>query len=173
MRLYFMRHVQAMTVSDWRGAEAARPLTDEGRSRAAQAAAGLARIQPGVEAIISSPYARAYETALIVGRALRLDVAASDALRPGFSLASLDVALALRPDVNGVLFVGHEPDMSGVVSALAGNAESHDVTMKKGSCAFIQTPGDVEGGASAEELEGKCSLVWVRTWRELAALRAE
>lgn len=172
MRLYFMRHAQAMNVSDWRGAEAARPLTDEGRSRAAQAAAGLARSQLGVEAIISSPYVRAYETALIVGRALDIDVATSDALRPGFSLASLDVALALRPDARAALFVGHEPDMSGVVNALAGNAEGRDVTMKKGSCAFIQTPGDVEGGASVEELEGKCSLVWVRTWRELAALRA-
>ena len=172
MRLYFMRHDQAMQVSDWHGAEAARPLTEEGRSRAEQAAAGLARIQPGIEAIISSSYARAYETAQIVGRALGVTVATADALQPGFSLASLDVALALRPDVNGMLFVGHEPDMSGVVSALAGNAGKDDVTMKKVSCAFIQTPGDVEGGASAEELVGKCSLVWVRTWRELAALRS-
>lgn len=173
MRLYFMRHAQALNVGDWGGADAARPLTDEGRTRAAQAAAGLARIHPGIEAIISSPYVRAYETALITGHALGLTVATSDALRPGFSLASLDVALALRPDVGGVLFVGHEPDMSGVVLALAGNADVRSVTMKKGSCAFIQSPVDVEGGASAEELAGKCSLVWVRTWRELATLRAE
>lgn len=173
MRLYFMRHARAIKAGEWRGAEAARPLTDEGRTRAEQAAAGLARIQPGVEAIISSPYARAYETALIVGRALELAVVTSDALRPDCSLAALDVALALRPDVSGVLLVGHEPDMSQTIRALAGNTDGRGVTMKKASCAFVQTPADVEGGASIEELGGKCSLVWVRTWRDLAAIGAE
>ncbi|HEX5572536.1 MAG TPA: histidine phosphatase family protein, partial [Ktedonobacterales bacterium] len=78
MRLYFLRHAHALAHADWQGEEAARPLTDKGRGQAEGAAKGLATLRPGFEAIISSPYIRAYETAVIVGRVTGLPVATDD-----------------------------------------------------------------------------------------------
>lgn len=171
MRLYFMRHAHALERNEWSGEEAARPLSDKGRKCAAAAASGLARLRPGVSAIISSPYARAYETAVIVGRIIGLPVESSDMLTPGLDLGRLDRALALRPDVDSALFVAHEPDLSRLVAALTKRTGTDGVTLKKASCALVATPPDVSGGVSVEELAGRCELVWVRGWRELAAMR--
>ena len=175
MRLYFMRHAHAFARSDWGGEEAARPLSDKGRKQAEAAAAGLATLRPGIGAIISSPYARAYETAVIVGRITGLPVESADDLTPGFSLPQFDHALSLRPDVDGPLFVGHEPDLSELVKALIvrpGEA-APQVTMAKAACCLVVTPDDVPGGASAAELAGRCALAWLRSWRELEALATE
>ena len=171
MRLYFMRHAHALDPADWSGEEAARPLTDKGRTRAEAAAEGLARLRPGVEAIISSPYVRAYETALIVGRVVGLPVETADLLAPGFDVLRLDRALALRPDVGGALFVAHEPDLSRLVETLIRHADGGEVTMKKASCALVVTPTERAGGVSVEALVGRCDLAWLREWRELAAMR--
>ncbi|HEY8325918.1 MAG: SixA phosphatase family protein [Ktedonobacterales bacterium] len=175
MRLYFLRHAHAMARADWNGEEPARPLTDKGRQQAEGAAAGLASLRPGFAAIISSPFARAYETAVIVGRVAGLPVESSDDLTPGFDLPRLDHTLSLRPEVDGALLVGHEPDLSQMIDALvsrAGEPHTH-VTMAKASCCLVVTPDDLPGGASAAELIGRCSLAWERTWKELESLGHE
>ena len=171
MRLYFMRHAHAVDPQDWSGEEVARPLTDKGRTRAEAAATGLARLRPGIDAIISSPYARAYETAAIVGRVIGLPVETSDLLRPGFDLMRLDQALGMRPDADGPLFVGHEPDLSRLIDLLTGHSGDQAVTMKKASCALALTPNGVEGGVSVAELVGACQLMWLHDWHELSGLR--
>lgn len=175
MRLYFMRHAHAMDPQDWRGEEPARPLTDKGRSRAEAAAAGLATLRPSISVIISSPYTRAYETAVIVGRMLELPVETDDGLTPGFDLPRLDHALASRPDMDDALFVGHEPDLSHLITSLVTRDDAHSggIEMKKASCCLLLTPSDLPGGASAREMAGRCTLGWLRDWRALAALRQE
>jgi phosphohistidine phosphatase len=172
MRLYFLRHAHAFAREDWQGEEAARPLTDKGRKQAEAAAAGLATLRPAIGAIISSPYARAYETAVIVGRVLGMPVESADDLTPGFDLSRLDHTLTLRPDVDGPLFVGHEPDLSQLVERLISppGQPKTSVTLAKASCCLVIAPDDLPGGASAVELAGRCTLAWMRTWRELQAL---
>lgn len=173
MRLYFMRHAHAMDPRDWRGEEPARPLTDKGRERAEAAAAGLATLRPSIKVIVSSPYARAYETAVIVGRILGLPVESEDGLTPGFALPQLDHALASRPAADDMLLVGHEPDLSSLIISLVTPDGAHDIEMKKASCCLVLTPNDLPGGASAAELAGRCTLGWLRDWKALAALRQE
>lgn len=172
MRLYFLRHAHAFAREDWRGEEAARPLTDKGRKQAEAAAAGLATLRPAIGAIISSPYARAYETAVIVGRVLGMPVESADDLTPGFDLTRLDHTLTLRPEVDGSLLVGHEPDLSQLVEALIsppGEPKTR-VILAKASCCLVVAPDNLPGGASAVELAGRCTLAWVRTWRDLQSL---
>ncbi len=175
MRLYFMRHAQALTRADWGGEEAARPLTDKGRKQAEGAAAGLATLRPGIGVIVASPYARAYETAVIVGRVTGLPVESADDLTPGFSLPQLDHALALRPTVDAPLFVGHEPDLSQLIRTLVARPgePAPQIEMAKAACCLVVTPDDVSGGVSAAELAGRCSLAWLRSWRELEELATE
>lgn len=175
MLLYFMRHADAGVSGEWHGEDAVRPLTDKGRMQAHEAATGLARLRPPIQAVISSPYSRAYETAVIVAKELGLPVHSADELTPGFDLARLDRALALRPNVEIVLFVGHEPDLSHLIEQLAHphGEKAPQVTMKKGSCCLVLTPSTLTGGASAAELAGVCEISWIRTWRELADLRED
>ena len=175
MRLYFMRHAHALARANWDGEEAARPLTDKGRKQAEAAAAGLATLRPGIGAILTSPYSRAYETAVIVGRVTGLPVESADDLTPGFSLPQFDHALSLRPGADGPLFVGHEPDLSQLVTALIARPgeATPQIEMAKAACCLVVTPDDAPSGASAAELVGRCSLVWLRTWRELEALTTE
>jgi hypothetical protein len=45
--------------------------------------------------------------------------------------------------------------------------------MAKASCCLVVTPDDLPGGASAAELIGRCSLAWLRTWKELESLGHE
>jgi phosphohistidine phosphatase len=171
MRLYFLRHAQAFAREDWQGEEAARALTDKGRKQAEAAAKGLATLRPAIGAIISSPYARAYETAVIVGRVVGLPVESADDLRPGFDLALLDHALALRPEVKGPLLVGHEPDLSRLIETLTARpGEKANITLAKAACCLVLAPDNLPGGASVVELAGQCTLGWLRTWRELQAL---
>lgn len=170
MRLYFMRHADAVQREAWSGEDAARPLTDKGRQQAAAAGSGLAKLRPGIDAIISSPFSRAYETAVIVGKAIGLPVESSDALTPGFDLPRLDHAISMRPVANSALYVGHEPDLSALIKALVRGDEGAGVTMKKASCCLVVTPADVQGGESVVELQGRCELGWLRSWRELSAL---
>jgi len=177
MRLYFMRHAHALEPAKWDGEEGARPLLPSGRRRAEAAARGLATLRPGIGAIVSSPYARAYETALIVGRVLGAPVVTDDTLAPDvdetrFDLARLDHALSLRPDADGTLLVAHEPDLSELITLLVapGERPAEGVVMKKASCCLLETPDDLPGGASVVELKGRCVLAWLRGWRELAAL---
>jgi phosphohistidine phosphatase SixA len=70
------------------------------------------------------------------------------------------------------VLVGHEPDLSQLVEALISpEGEPHEkVELAKASCCLVVTPADVPGGASAAELKGRCSLVWIRSWHELEAL---
>lgn len=173
MRLYFMRHADAMNVGDWGGEEAARPLTDKGRHQAAAAATGLATLRPRISVIISSPYARAYETAVIVSKAVGLPVESSDDLTPGFDIHRLAHILSMRTIVDGALFVGHEPDLSGLIVRLISRDQSAELTMKKSSCCLVLTPAETSGTADAMLWEGRCELGWVRTWRELSALTEE
>lgn len=172
MRLYFLRHAHAFAREDWQGEEAARPLTDKGRKQAEGAATGLATLRPAIGAIISSPFARAYETAVIVGRVMGMPVESADDLTPGFDLSRLDHALTLRPEVDGPLFVGHEPDLSQLVETLISQSGEPmaKVTLAKASCCLVVAPDDLPGGASAVELAGRCTLVWLRSWRELQSL---
>lgn len=171
MRLFFMRHAHAVDPQDWRGEEAARPLTEKGRKRARAAATGLARLYPPVGALLTSPYVRAYETAVIVGSVLGLPVETADALAPGFDLSRLDQALALRPDIESMLLVGHEPDLSQIIHLLTQRDETERVVMKKASCCLVVAPEETSGGTSAAELAGRCELAWLRGWRELADMR--
>ncbi len=175
MLLYFMRHADAGDSSVWRGDDAARPLTEKGIVQAREAAKGLAHLRPPIQAVITSPYARAYETAVIVAKELGLTVQSADELTPGFDLSRLDRALALRPSLDILLFVGHEPDLSHLIVQLARvhGEEAPDVTMKKGSCCLVLTPSTLPGGSSAAELAGVCEISWIRTWRELADLRED
>jgi phosphohistidine phosphatase len=77
------------------------------------------------ELILTSPYARAVETAQIAAEVLGLGerVVIEHSLTPGAQLRSLSSIAKAHPSVRCVLLVGHEPDLSSLVAALCGGGQ--------------------------------------------------
>jgi phosphohistidine phosphatase len=139
--LYFLRHGKAGSP---RGADDdARELTAAG-IRALELAAPLwRRVNLRPDVVLSSPLARARQTAELVTDAIGGEVLLDDRLRPGASWGDLARAMAAHPDARRVLFVGHEPDLSSTVAHLTGAAS---VRMRKGGLACVEFYGIPEPG---------------------------
>ena len=142
MILYFLRHGKAgdpHSVND-----DLRELTSNG-IRALRVAAPLWRrlnLRPDV--VLSSPLARALQTAELLCEALGGTPVIDDRLRPGARWADFAQAMTEHPDARRVMFVGHEPDLSEAVGLLTG---ARAVRLRKGGLACLEFPGIPEAGA--------------------------
>jgi phosphohistidine phosphatase len=139
MKVYFLRHGIAWDRSEWKGSEAERPLTAEGTGKLRSTAVTLARLDLGLDAIITSPLARARQTAEIVaqGMGLASRPLEDERLTPGCSDDGLRALLREHAHANAVMLVGHEPDLSRRISALIGGGR---IVLKKGGLALIELP---------------------------------
>ncbi len=139
MKLYFLRHGLAGDRSEWKGDDAKRPLTAEGKDKMERAAATMAKRDLRLDFIITSPYLRACETAEIVARKLKLldKLVEDDRVAYGFDIDKLAEILASCPKATCLMFVGHEPDFSETIGRLMGGGR---VDMKKGGLACVDLP---------------------------------
>jgi phosphohistidine phosphatase len=151
MRLYFLRH----GLADWPEWDVARdherPLTKEGVKKMKAEAKTIAALDLQLDAILSSPYTRAYQTADIVARELGLEVQIEPLLAPGFDLERLIDLLRTHATAQALLLTGHEPSFSAVISQLIGNGR---LLIKKGALARVDLLGPVNEGLQGE-------LVWL------------
>ncbi|NJO84502.1 MAG: hypothetical protein HC828_18175, partial [Blastochloris sp.] len=88
--------------------------------------------------LYTSPLLRARQTADILGQALGVAPVVRAEVAPGFDVARLE---GLTRDLgldDELMLVGHEPDFSGVVSALIGGGR---VSVKKGGVARVDLIG--------------------------------
>src|SRR5437868_2240920 len=122
MEIYVLRHGIAVE----RGTpgyknDGDRPLTPEGTEKMEEIAEAMERMGMKFDLILSSPYVRAKHTAKIVAAALRQEVTLTDHLLPDADGGELiDEINDEKPQ--RVLLVGHEPDLSELISTLvAGN----------------------------------------------------
>ena len=135
MKLYFLRHGRADR-SAWMGMDYVRPLTEIGKERMVKEAEFMAQLDLGLDAILTSPLTRAYQTAEIVADYLDLlDLLVVDErLEPGFGPSDLVELIAEYPRAEALMFVGHEPDFSQTISYIIGGGY---VVCKKGSLARV------------------------------------
>ena len=158
MKLYFLRHGEAV---DHAATDHERQLTARGSQRIATAAQVLKSLGIQPQHIYSSPRVRAQQTAEIVGAVLGLPVEIHEAVNYSFSVQAVEDLIRGLDKTTEVLFVGHEPSMSGVVGELCGG----DVVMKKGGFARVDIYAPVA------PLRGQ--LVWLiapKVFDELGAL---
>jgi phosphohistidine phosphatase len=142
MRLYFLRH----GIADWPEWDPARdherPLTKEGLKKMKEQAKALADLGLKIDAILSSPYTRAYQTADIVAGKLGLEVKTEPLLAPGFTFDKLAEIAKPFDDNQALLLVGHEPSFSMVIAELIGGGR---VQMKKGALARVDVNRELQG----------------------------
>jgi len=164
MRLYLMRHATAVPggtpgYSD----DSQRPLTDQGRDQARRVTQGLKRLKLPVDAIYTSPYVRAAQTAEEAAAILggKVIVKHLDALRAEVEPRETSLALRALPDHGHVLLIGHEPHLSGWLAELTG---ARCVMKKAGvACVEVDRVPPVTGGGT---------LRWLMTPKQLMAIGA-
>ncbi len=151
MILYFFRHGLAEERETWSGDDALRPLTKKGENAVAQAAVTMLELGLRLDVILTSPYQRAYQTALILAKGLKkMEVLVQDErLAPGFGLPGLTELLKDHKSAQNILLVGHEPDFSQTVSDLIGGGY---LVFKKGGLARVDI---------IQPLPIKGELVWL------------
>jgi phosphohistidine phosphatase len=135
-----MRHGIAAERNEWDGPDETRPLTEKGNERVREIIAVLKKEKKlDVDAIFSSPYVRAHQTAEIAGKVLNVKVKTIDALACGAHLKSLKASLATPGDAlpEKLMLVGHEPDCGDIIGTLIGDSE-HYHGLKKAGIAFLQ-----------------------------------
>jgi phosphohistidine phosphatase len=137
MELYLFRHGIAEAGRPGRP-DSSRELTDEGRGKTADVAK-LARksgVRPSL--ILTSPYARARQTAQIAAEVLGYegDVLPIDSLVPHSSPENLWKDIRDHAEQNAILLAGHEPLLGRMVGYLL-NSPALRVDMKKAALVRI------------------------------------
>jgi phosphohistidine phosphatase len=136
MELILWRHAEAEDGLD----DLARELTPKGRKQSAKMAAWLNARLPGECRILTSPAARARQTAQALER--QMETIAS--LRPGASVqAVLKAAGWPGSDEDWVLIAGHQPDLGAVAAHLLGAGGS--LSVKKAGVWWFSSRGRTPG----------------------------
>jgi phosphohistidine phosphatase len=141
MDVWLLRHALAEDAAP-SGRDADRRLTPAGAARASAVARGLAKMASGIEAVLTSPYRRAKETAEPAAKALGVPVTESRALEPGHSPDEVLKQLAVS-SWEQVLLVGHEPLLGSIVGVVVFGDEDHAIPLKKAQLAHLRwSPGE-------------------------------
>jgi len=119
MKLIVVRHAAAIERTA-EVPEEQRYLTPEGRAFFRKTARTMLKKGVAPSLILTSPLVRAVQTADILAETLSYigSVAVTDELSPGFDPEALRRLLTTYQQVDELVIVGHEPDLSDIVSSL-------------------------------------------------------
>jgi phosphohistidine phosphatase len=146
MQLLIIRHAIAVPRGTPGIPDPDRPLTPEGEKKFREAARGLARLVERPNALLTSPWRRAKQTAAIAAEAWgRLEPEETAALAGG-SFEDQAAALDRYPGDATVAVVGHEPYVSDLLARLLGTRHEDRVEFKKGGAALVDVPGRLAAG---------------------------
>lgn len=132
MVLYLFRHGMAGPATAGQG-DAARTLTPEGIARLKRQAAALERACFRIDRLLTSPLARARQTADLLAPALGVSPETDTLLQCGCTFEDAAELLAQYPPDTRVMFVGHQPDLSRLVRTFTGS----NAKMRTGMMAVI------------------------------------
>jgi phosphohistidine phosphatase len=163
--IYLVRHgiasAAAVGTSD-----ADRALTPEGARKMTRIAAGLRRLGPVPDVILSSPLRRAEETARLLATGLtpKGSVEIYPPLAPGHDAGDVLKGLQVHRRARAVMLVGHQPDMGEIASfLLTGSTSLVPLQFKKGGVAAI--------AVAAVPPRSSGTLLWFLTPKQLRLIR--
>jgi phosphohistidine phosphatase len=139
MNLYLMRHAHAGLKRENSILDAKRSLIKEGKDQCVLMARVLNALKVQVDVIVSSPLKRALQTAQFVGTEMGYEakVEISSALAPEAKYADFLDMLAKYADLDGVLAVGHNPNVFQFLGRLVTGNGGAAIRMRKASVARI------------------------------------
>lgn len=142
MDCVFVRHGIAIAREEWEGKDVDRPLTEKGKRRVREVAAGLRRLDVRPTVIYSSPAKRAVETAqLLHGLLARPSLMQlRDELLPEARPTQVVSLMQNIPPESCVICIGHEPQLGMAASLLLSGRASASFPLKKAGACLIELP---------------------------------
>ena len=139
MILYLMRHANAGTFRENPALDSKRGLIKEGKEQCMLMARVLNALKAPIDVIVSSPLKRALQTAQFVGTELGYDakVEISPSLALNASFSDFQDLLVKYADREGVLAVGHNPNMFQFLGRLVTGNGGASIRMRKASIARV------------------------------------
>ncbi len=139
MNLYLMRHANAGMPRENPVLDAKRALIKEGKDQCMLMARVLSALKVQVDVIVSSPLKRALQTAQFVGTELGYEakVEVSPALGLDADYVAFQKLLAKYSDREGILVVGHNPNLFRFLGRLVTGNGGAAIRMRKGSIARV------------------------------------
>ncbi|HMF08679.1 MAG TPA: phosphohistidine phosphatase SixA [Thermoanaerobaculia bacterium] len=149
MELWLLRHAVAEERAS-SGRDEDRELTPDGIKRAEGVARGLARLDPGIDLVLTSPLRRARQTAEPAVKALSLEKSfrQTQALEPGREPDEI-LEEVEAGDHEAVLLVGHQPHLGILLGRLVGGTSGLEIPMKKAAVARVEIEGRRRGSLRA------------------------
>ena len=144
MIVYFLRHASAGHPLANPAQDERRPLDEEGIEQCRQVGRALAAMDVHVDAVISSPFKRATQTASLVANEIGFDgkLQRTPALRPDAQVEGFSELLARNAKPEALMVVGHNPSLSQFLSLLiSGGASARSVDLKKCAVARVDLSG--------------------------------
>ena len=148
MRLLVIRHATAVPRGTPGIRDEDRPLTPEGELKFREAAKGLAALVDRPDALLTSPWLRAKQTAAIAAAAWGRIEPKETAVLAGGSFEEQAEVLDRYPQDATVAVVGHEPYVSELLGRLLGSRHDDRLTFKKGGAALVELPGPLARGGT-------------------------
>jgi len=139
MNLYLMRHANAGVPRDNPALDAKRSLIKEGKDQCMLMARVLSAFKVQIDVIVSSPLKRAMQTAQLVGTELGYDskVEVSSALGMNGDYVAFQKLLDKYADREGVLMVGHNPNVFQFLGRMITGNGGAAIRMRKASIARV------------------------------------
>jgi phosphohistidine phosphatase len=138
--IFILRHGEAGKPFTLSMKEFERPLTQVGKKEVQLIAESLEDWAPKFDRILTSPLARAKETASMIAKTLKIQSRLEDCneLKPEGNRTELYKILSKMKHQTSILLVGHEPYLSMMIGDIvAGNPSSH-IDLKKCGIAKIR-----------------------------------
>ncbi len=142
-----------------------RPLRPSGRKEFRGAAKGLSRLLTGRGTIVTSPLARARETAEMLQEAWKGThrLMEWESLEPERGTAELFRKARSVPGGGDLVLVGHEPQLSRFIGYCIFGEELSAVRFSKGGAVAVDFPGRTEPGGAR--------ILWAFTRNHARSLR--
>ena len=127
-------------------------------------ASALKKLKVKPDWIVSSPYVRARQTAEILAKEMKCkqDVAFSNLLVPMGEAEEIVREINEKYNVDELVFVSHEPCLSGLIGALTADNLDLSINIKNGGVCCLS--------ADDLRLERKAVLEWLLTPKVLSAV---
>lgn len=139
MNLYLMRHANAGLTRENLQLDNKRGLIKEGKDQCMLMARVLSALKVQVDVVVSSPLKRALQTAQFVATELGIEgkIEISTALAPGGEYPAFQDLISKYVDREGVLAVGHNPNLFQFLGRLVTGNGGANLRMRKGAIARV------------------------------------
>jgi len=167
MDCLLFRHGIAVAREEWEGKDVDRPLTEKGKRRVREVAAGLRRLDVRPTVIYASPARRAVETAHLLHGLLASSTLMQlrDELLPEAPPTQVVSLMQDLPPESCVICIGHEPQLGMAASVLLSGRASASFPLKKAGACLIEL--------SIPAKPGRGVLRWWLTPSQLRAIGKE